>query len=150
MRIIVRNSDNVVVMYSRDGKPEAAADQTAHDLSDELASEFNSIISQPNGGITFDGTSFTSLPAPLPPPTRAVCSKWQFRKELRELGILNEVTQLVAVSGEEAQEAFDHASEFWSDNPMLISLAANLTTPLSASQVYDLIVSASKRVVGTA
>lgn len=150
MRIVTRNLDNFVVMYSEGGKPEAAVDQTAHDLTEAQAETFLESLSQPNGGVTFDGESFTLLPPPSPQPKRAVCSKWQFRKELRELGILNEVTQLVAVSGEEAQEAFDHASEFWSDNPMLISLAANLTTPLSASQVYDLIVSASKRVVGTA
>lgn len=150
MRIVIRNSDNVIVMFSEDGKPEASDTQTAIDLSDDQADAFRAALSQPNGGVTFDGESFVALPATAPPKPRAMCSAWQFRKELRERNMLEDVIQLVANSGVDAQEAFDYASEFWSDNPMLLGLAASLPTPLTESEVYDMIVSASKRVVGTA
>lgn len=150
MRIITNNGDNVVVMYSANGQPEAAADQTPHDLTEAQAESFLALLAQPNGGVTFDGELFAALPAPAPPKPRAMCSAWQFRKELRERNMLEDVIQLVANSGVDAQEAFDYASEFWSDNPMLLGLAASLPTPLTESEVYDMIVSASKRVVGTA
>lgn len=68
MRIIVRNDDNAVLMYSDDGKPEASDTQTAIDLSDDQADAFRAALSQPNGGVTFDGTAFTALPEPPPPP----------------------------------------------------------------------------------
>lgn len=68
MRIVTRNADNVVVMYSDGGKPEAAADQTAHDLTEAQAEACRAVLAQPNGGVTFDGTIFTALPEPPPPP----------------------------------------------------------------------------------
>ena len=68
MNIIVRNSDKLVVMFSEDGKPEASDAQTAIDLSDDQADAFRAALSQPNGGVTFDGTAFTALPEPPPPP----------------------------------------------------------------------------------
>lgn len=68
MRIIVRNDDNAVLMYSEDGKPEADDTQTAIDLSDDQADALRAVLSQPNGGVTFDGTTFTALPEPPPPP----------------------------------------------------------------------------------
>lgn len=148
MRIITRNSDNLVVMFSNDGKPEAAADQTAHDLTDQQAESVALAISQPNGGVTFDGESFAVLPAPAPPKPRAMCSAWQFRKEARVRGIKADVDALIAQQDEETKEAFEYATEYWSDNPMLLALAAQLPTPLTEEQVYEMVVAASARVVG--
>lgn len=148
MRIITRNDDNVVVMFSDGGKPEADGTQTAHDLNDAQRESFIELSSQPNGGVTFDGTTFGSLPAPAPPPPRAVCSKWQFRKELRTRNLLQPVLDLIAQQDEEVKEAFDFASEYWSDNPMLLQMAAALSPPLSPQEVYDMVVAASQRVVG--
>jgi hypothetical protein len=68
MNIIVRDADNVVVMCSINGSPEP--DQGCHlvVLDEAQAADFDAVLAQPNGGVTFDGESFSALPAPPPPP----------------------------------------------------------------------------------
>jgi hypothetical protein len=62
--------------------------------------------------------------------------------------MFDEVEQLVAASSIAAQDAFEFATSFDSDNELLLALAAQLSTPLTPDQVYDMILSASTRVVG--
>ena len=115
---------------------------TLHELADTDAV---------NTGWLFDGTTFTNpdpTPPPPPPPKKVTCTPWQFRTELRAQGIFAEVTALVAQSSIEAQDAFEFATSFDSDNPLLLTLASQLNTPLTPDQVYDMILSASKRIVG--
>lgn len=148
MRIITLNNDNTVVMYSEDGKPVAGDNQTAYDLSDEQKEIFVSILRQPNGGIVFDGQTFTALPPPPPLPLIATCTPWQFRTELRIRGIKEEVEALVAASPPAVQDAYEYATSYESNNAMLLQLAALLSTPLSEQDVYDMISAASTRQIG--
>jgi len=89
------------------------------------------------------------IPSPIPIPlSNVTCTPWQFRAELRARGMFDEVEQLVAASSIAAQDAFEFATSFDSDNELLLALAAQLSTPLTPDQVYDMILSASTRVVG--
>ena len=67
MNIIVRDADNVIVMYSPDGSPEPGDGCRLVSLDDAQTEAFNAAMSVPNSGIIFDGTTFTTLPPPVPP-----------------------------------------------------------------------------------
>ena len=68
MNIIVRDADNAIVMYSDTGSPEPGEGCRLVSLDDAQKAEFDAAMSAPNGGVTFDGTTFVALPAPPPPP----------------------------------------------------------------------------------
>lgn len=141
------NSDGKVVMYSN-GFPEPPSGGYLHTLTPEQETVFTSLIaSGNNSGLMFDGTNFTEIPK-LVPPKVASCTPLQFRMELRARNLFNEVTALVAASSVEAQDAYEYATAFESNNPLLLALAAQLSTPLNADQVYDMILSASTKQVG--
>lgn len=144
---IVTDSTGLIVVVST-GRPEPPQGGALYTLTDEQEVALDAAFAQPNSGVKFDGESFTVLPAPPLPKPRAVCSAWQFRKECRVRGIKAAVDALIAAQDDEVQEAFEYATEYWSDNPMLLALAAQLPTPLAEEQVYEMIVSASTRVVG--
>lgn len=144
---ICTDVDGNVVMYST-GSPEPPLGGSLYVLTDEQDAQYRALAAQPNGGMTFDGESFTALPPPAPPKPRAMCSAWQFRKEARVRGIKADVDALIAQQDEETQEAFEYATEYWSDNPLLLALAAQLPTPLTEEQVYEMIIAAARRVVG--
>lgn len=87
-------------------------------------------------------------PPPPPPPSVVSCSPWQLRAELRARGLLAAAQAVVAAAGPDAQDAFEYSTEYLSNNPMLLALGANMPTPLSASDIYNMIESASRRVPG--
>lgn len=66
MNIIVRNSDNIVIMFSN-GTPEPGDGCRLVMLDDVQQTEFEALMDQSNGGVTFDGEIFTALPPPPPP-----------------------------------------------------------------------------------
>lgn len=78
----------------------------------------------------------------------ARCTPWQFRKELRVRNLKEDVDTLVAASDIDAQDAYACSTSFDSDNKLLLLLASRLPTPLSEDDVYQMVLSASKRVVG--
>ena len=67
MRIIVRNSDNIITQYSANGLPEPDENSTAVDLNEQQSIELIDIIAAPNGGIKFENNGFIALPVPPPP-----------------------------------------------------------------------------------
>lgn len=67
MNIVVRNSDNVIVMFSS-GLPEPGEGNRLIELNDAQWAEYEAVSAVRNGGVTFDGTSFVALPPPPPPP----------------------------------------------------------------------------------
>lgn len=148
MNIIIRNSDNVIIMFSRDNMPEAPEGCRSAVLTEEQTMELQQAFATPNGGVTFDDTTFSVLPPPPPPEPVSTCTPWQFREELRALGIKAEVEALIDASSESTQEAYRFATVFESNNPLLLQLAALLSTPLNKQQIYDLIISASQRKIG--
>lgn len=148
MRIVTRNDDNVVVMYSENGKPEAAANQTAYDLTPLQAEAFASMVAQPNGGLTFDGTTFAALPAPPPPVPVVSASPAQFRKELRAMGKLTAVLTLIEQQDPATQDDFEYATEFRSNSPKLLALAAHPSIDMSEQDVFDALTRAAARDIG--
>ena len=68
MNIIVRDADNVIIMYSPDGSPEPGDGCRLVSLDDAQAAAFEKAMATPNGGVTFDSEAFAALPAPPPPP----------------------------------------------------------------------------------
>lgn len=149
MRIITRNSDNVVVIYSAEGSPSADDGHVAYDLTDEQAASFDAMLSQPNGGITFDGTTFASLPAPAPPKPVVGASPAQFREELRDMGKLDAVKALIAQQDERTQDRFEYATEFRSDSPLLLALASDPSIGMSEQDVFDALTRAAARDIGS-
>lgn len=148
MNIIIRNSDNVIIMFSPNSMPDVPDGCRSAVLTEEQIVALQEAFSTPNGGVTFDDTTFNVLPPPPPPEPVSTCTPWQFREELRALGIKTEVEALIAASNESTQEAYRFATTFESNNPLLLQLAALLSTPLNKQQIYDLIVSASQRKIG--
>lgn len=149
MRIITRNSDNVVVMFSDNGKPEFdEATQKGYDLSPDQELLFIQASRQANGGVTFDGTNFDLLPAPPPPPPVASASPAQFRRELRRLNKLDAVKALIATQDEETQEDFEYATEFRSDSPKLLALAAAPGIDMTPQDVFDALTRAAQINIG--
>lgn len=141
---IVTNSAGLIVMMS-DGSPTPPEGGQLYELSQEQEAQLSAILSQPHGDVTFDGSSFAVGPAVeyLPP---AACTNVQLRLELAAMNKYEQAKALAAQSGLEASIAFEYTAEFKSDNALLLSLAPALGIP--ADQVRDVIVRASKRVVG--
>ena len=73
MNIVVRDADNAIVMYSDTGSPEPGDGCRLVSLDDAQTADLEKLLATPSGGITFDGETFTVLPAPPapPPPTPA-------------------------------------------------------------------------------
>lgn len=147
MRIVTRDGDNVIVMYSAEGAPEADAGQVAHDLSDKQAEEFFLLRKKPNGGITFDGETFGSLP-PLAPVVVVSASPAQFREELMDMGKLDAVKELIAQQDERTQSRFEYATEFKSNSPLLLALAAHPSIGMTEQDVYEALTRAAARDIG--
>lgn len=148
MRIITRNSDNVVVMFSDGGKPSPDETQTAHDLSDDQRITFITMSQQAGGDVTFDGTGFDRLPAPPPPPPVAVASPAQFREELMDMGKLDAVKALIEQQDAKTQSRFEYATEFRSNSPLLLALAAHPTIGMTEQDVFDALTRAAARDIG--
>ena len=64
---IVTNADNLIVMTS-DGRPTPPEGGHLYELTEAEETQRLVAFAQPNGGVMFDGESFSALPAPLPPP----------------------------------------------------------------------------------
>jgi hypothetical protein len=143
---VVTDSTDLIIMIS-DGEPVLPPGGKLYKL-DISPEEFTNIFTKPNGGVKYDGTTFTVLPLPPPPAPVATCTPWQFVTELRARNIKEDVDILVAASSIVAQDAYRYATSFDSNNPLLLQLAALLPTPLTPDQVYQMIVSASQRKVG--
>lgn len=92
MRIVVRNTDNVITMYSN-GYPEPGDGCRLVNLSDVQWAECDRLLTQPNGGVTFDGNTFSALPPPPPPlPLTA-------QQKLEAAGLtVNELKQLLGLA----------------------------------------------------
>jgi hypothetical protein len=67
MRIIV-DASGIVLMYSDTGEPTPDVGQTAIDLASDLEATFRKVIATAPDGLTFDGQTFTPIPAPVQPP----------------------------------------------------------------------------------
>ena len=90
-------------------------------------------------------------PTPVPPPAPpAVVSATpaQFRQELAAMGKLTAVETLIAAQDTNTQIAFEYATEFRSDSPKLLALAAHPTINMSAQDVYDALTRASAINIG--
>ena len=145
MNIVTDNTD-LIVMTS-DGYPTPPDGGKLYELTEVQEAERKAAFAQPNSGVLFDGTTFILVPPVVVTP-RATCSAMQFQLELDAQNLTAQVDALVSASSKQAQIAFRYATSFDSDNPLLVSLAAQLTPPLTATEVYQLILSASKITVG--
>jgi len=63
-------------------------------------------------------------PAPVPPAP--VVSAWQIRKALNQLDLRDAVEQAVAQADRETRDAWEYATEFKRDHPLVVSLGAAL------------------------
>ena len=83
-----------------------------------------------------------------PPPVVASASPAQFREELMDMGKLQAVKDLIALQDERTQSRFEYATEFKSNSPLLLALAAHPTIGMSEQDVYDALVRAAARDIG--
>mgnify|MGYP003638401034 CR=1 FL=1 len=79
--------------------------------------------------------------ASAPPPVPASVTPRQARLLLLSQGLLSQVTTLIAQQPEAAQIAWEYASEFRRDDPLLLSLAASLN--LTSQQLDEFFISAA-------
>jgi len=86
-----------------------------------------------------------NTPAPNDSDKRPVVSATpaQFRTELALMKKLDAVEALIAQLDQPTQIAFEYATEFKSDSPKLLMLAAHPTVGLSEDDVYGALVRAS-------
>lgn len=141
---IVTDSDHLIIMVS-DGFPTPPEGGHFYQLTQEQEDARLQAFATPNGGVRFDGTAFTLDPAPPPVILPASCTPLQFRLEIDALGLTEQVEAIVAAASRPAQLAFEYATSFESNNPVLLALAAMLDPPLNQTQVRSLIESASQR-----
>lgn len=143
---IVTDSNGLIVSVSS-GRPTPPPGGQLHELTDEQEAARAAAFAQPNSGVTFDGTTFTALPAIVVKPVVSA-SPAQFRRELRDLGKLDAVKALVATLDAATQDDFEYATEFRSDSPKLLALAAHPSIGLSEDDVYAALQRAAARNIG--
>ncbi len=67
------------------------------------------------------------VPPPPPPPPVYTCSPWQIRKALNAQNLRNDVESAVAASNDQSlKDGWEFATEFRSDDPIVISMGAAL------------------------
>lgn len=135
-------------MYGN-GEPEPPEGGRNVTLTPEQEAAFLALRSMPHDGIVFDGESFLALPAPPPPVPVVSASPAQFREELRDMGKLDAVKALIDQQDERTQDRFEYATEFRSDSPLLLTLAAHPSIGMSEQDVFDAIARASSRDIGS-
>lgn len=86
-------------------------------------------------------------PPPAPPPV-AVASPAQFREELMDMNKLDAVQALIAQQDAKTQSRFEYATEFRSNSPLLLALAAHPTIGMSEQDVFDALTRAAARDIG--
>lgn len=70
-----------------------------------------------------------NIPDPiLPPPSPvAVCSRWQIRKALNQIGLRSAVEAAVAAStNQDVKDGWEFANEFRSDDPLVVAMGVTL------------------------
>ncbi|MBI1207516.1 MAG: hypothetical protein GC191_09550 [Azospirillum sp.] len=58
-----------------------------------------------------------------PPPSPLWCTKLQFRRALRQAGLLATVQAAIAAAGPEAAESWEYATAIWRTDPMVDQIA---------------------------
>lgn len=100
------------------------------------------------GWLWDNGSAVDPNPAAPPPPPVISASPAQFRKELRAMNKLDAVKALIALQDEETQDDFEYATEFRSNSPKLLALAAHPSIGMSEQDVYDALKRAAARNIG--
>lgn len=110
-----------------------------------------SVHSEPIVGYAEEAIDDTSPEFPAwarPPKPIAIASPAQFRAELRAMGKLTAVKALIALQDEQTQDDFEYATEFRSNSPKLLALAAHPTIGMSEQDVFDALTRAAARDIG--
>ena len=144
---IVTDSTGLIVMVST-GEPTPPEGGALYVLTDEQEAAREAAFAQPSGGVRFDGETFTVLPAPPPAAPVVSASPAQFRIELALMDKLDAVEALIAQLDRPTQIAFEFATEFRSDSPKLLALAAHPTVGLSEAEVYAALQRATQHNIG--
>jgi hypothetical protein len=126
---IVIDSGGLVLMWSEDGAPTPPSGGELVTLTVEQADQFRALPA--NGGITFDGKTFTALPVP-PPPVPVEVTPLQIRRALRQMGVLDQVNAYVSTQGEDVQDAWQFAIAIPRNDPMVVAAAAALNIDADA------------------
>lgn len=102
-------------------------------------------VEHPRAGVGWsyiDGEFVEPNQTPVKPPFVSA-SPAQFRRELRSLGKMDAVDDLIATLDIDTQDDFEYATEFRSDSPKLLMLAAHPTIGMSEEDVYNALLRAS-------
>lgn len=67
----------------------------------------------------------------------AVCTPWQFRKKINALGLREAVEAYVAAQDQETRDGFEYATEWLSDDPLLLKAIPHLG--ITPEQLYVII-----------
>lgn len=65
---IATNNTGLIVMVSESAMPTPPAGGASFTLTNGQRTAFQALVGAPNGGITFDGSTFVALPFVPPPP----------------------------------------------------------------------------------
>lgn len=146
MNIVTDNTG--LIISTSTGRPTPPDGGALYELTDAQEAAWRTVAAQPNGGITFDGESFSALPAPPPPVPVVSASPAQFREELMEMGKMDAVQALIAQQDAKTQSRFEYATEFRSNSPLLLALAAHPTIGMTEQDVIDALTRAAARDIG--
>ena len=144
---IVTDSSGLIIMVS-DGQPEPPDGGHFYRLTEDQKIACQAAFAQRGGGVSFDGKTFTVLPAPAPPVPVVSASPAQFREELMEMGKLDAVMTLIEQQDAKTQSRFEYATEFRSNSPLLLALAAHPSIGMTEQDVIDALTRAAARDIG--
>lgn len=75
-------------------------------------------------------------------PAVSVCTPWQFRKAVNALGLRGQIEAYVAAQDKTAQDGFEYATEFKSDDPLLLAALPHLG--MTPAQLYTILLDAGR------
>lgn len=100
----------------------------------------NEVFGQPTLELV-DGVVTATYPVETIDPPVISVSPWQIRKALNAAGLRSQIESAVASSPQEVQDAWEYATEFRSDHPLVNDLSAGLG--LTNVQIRSLFASAA-------
>lgn len=83
-------------------------------------------------------------PATLPPPVPSSITPRQCRLVLEAQGLLDTVEAMIQQQDKPTRIAWEYASEFRRNDPLLLQLAASLTPPLTREQLDQFFIAAAQ------
>jgi len=134
MRIIVRESDNVITMFSENGFPTPNEGERLVELTEIEADRCRAALNRPNSGIVYSESDHSFLLTPPPSMANAVpptATSGNFMRALLELGWYDDIEAAVdllvsahPVQGKLAKILWTRASVFERYHPMVIQIAS--------------------------